>query len=178
MAESNTKKDIALIGGLFLILIGLLVFGRGFTSLNFAPAGTKSARLSTSSASRLTSGKIVDVKVNTLEVKATLASTQKDRQKGLSGRDSLPFEEGMLFVFDSDGNYKIWMKDMEFAIDVIWVDKDKKVVSVASEISPEPGKDDDELTVYEPAGESRYILEMNAGLAEAHDIQPGDAVVF
>src|SRR6266542_6597913 len=59
---------------------------------------------------------------------AQVAKTQPTREKGLSGTTSLRSEEAMLFVYDSDGKWPIWMKDMNYPIDIIWLDKDKKVV--------------------------------------------------
>lgn len=174
----NLKKDLAIIGGLFLLIVALLVFGRGFTTpglIGLPGEGTPTAQDSTSSA-RI-AGK-VRVSSGELNVLAEVAGSSNERKKGLSKRDELPIGEGMIFVFDKSDKYAIWMKDMKFVIDIIWIDKDKKIVDVVANAVPEPGRDDDELTIYRPKAEALYILEINAGLASLNNLQIGDQVNF
>ena len=64
---------------------------------------------------------IVNIVGKTLQV--DLALTDEEKARGLSGRESLDEDEGMLFVFDVPGNYGFWMKDMNFAIDIIWLNE-------------------------------------------------------
>lgn len=63
-------------------------------------------------------GKTVEVKGQTFKV--AIADTDEKRTKGLSGRDNLAQDQGMLFLFDKPGNYPFWMKDMRFPIDIIF----------------------------------------------------------
>ncbi|MBI3341636.1 DUF192 domain-containing protein [Candidatus Curtissbacteria bacterium] len=166
------KKDLAIIAGLFLVIIALLVFGQGYTSLGFmSNQGTASAAVG-GGPSRI---KITD---KTLTIDAEVAATSNLRKKGLSKRDELPFDKGMIFVFDNTGQYGIWMKDMRFAIDIIWIDADKKIVDIVENVPPEPGKADNKLTVYKPRGDAKYVLEINAGLASANGLQIGDPLNF
>lgn len=168
------KKDLALIGGLFLIIVALLVFGQGFTSsglLNKKPSpkgATQEASL----------GEQVNIKIKDLSLKAAVAATSQEHKKGLSGRDGLPLDWSLLFVFGEVKPHVIWMKGMRFAIDIIWIDENKKVVDIAESVPPEPSKKDKDLTRYTPRSDSKYILEMNAGLASLHNIQIGDSVEF
>lgn len=182
------KKDLAIIGGLFLAVAFLVIFGRQFTSSQFInPAGPGE---STRQAARKdTTG----VAVRDLKIEAILADEADERKEGLSDRDGLPISQGMLFVFDKSDTYAIWMKDMKFPIDIIWIDDspahsglspsgsmtgEKKIVDIAQNAVPEPGKDDEELKIYRPKGQAKYVLEINAGLSKLHDLQAGDTVSF
>lgn len=183
----SLKKDLAILGGLVLVVVSLLIFGRGFTTTSFinppkeATATGKTAAGQTASGQSQVNNK-PQVIVRGLTVFAEVAKTREQRQKGLSKRDSLPFNEAMLFVFERSGNYAIWMKDMKFPIDIVWIDNspngDKKVVDIAQNAVPEPGKDDNELRRYVPKSDALYILEINAGLVRANDLQVGDVVSF
>lgn len=165
------KKDLALIGGLFLLLVVLIIFGRGFSTLSqVGPVSVTSQNQS--------SKESTEVKIKTLTVTARIADKADERNEGLGDLDSLPLNEGLLFVFENEGLHTFYMKDMNFAIDIIWVSKDKKIVHIEENVAPEPGKSDEELTRYKPAGNALYVLEVNAGLSSLHDLNVGDPVDF
>lgn len=166
------KKDLAIIFGLVLSIIVLITFGRNFTPLGPAGVGTPSSQ------TQKTQKEAAEVRIKTLNVKARVADSAEKRKKGLSEIDSLPLSEGMLFAFEKEEAYGIWMKDMKFAIDIIWMDKDKKIVDIAKNVAPEPGKKERELTIYKPQRASLYVLEVNAGLTQLHDLEEGDKVEF
>src|SRR6476660_9003938 len=50
-----------------------------------------------------------------------LATTADQRTRGLSGRDSMPRDAGMLFDLGTTQNTSFWMKDMRFPLDMVWV---------------------------------------------------------
>ncbi|MEK7581448.1 MAG: DUF192 domain-containing protein [Patescibacteria group bacterium] len=168
------KKDLAIIGGLFVVIIVLVIFGQGFTSGGFlSSSGTSGS----ATKSAVLSGQI-PVAVKSLNASATVATTPDQRKKGLANLDSLPLNSAMLFVFDHKDSYAIWMKDMRFAIDIIWIDENKKIVDIAQNVAPEPKKKDRELTVYRPKADAKYVLEVNAGLASLNGLVLGDPVQF
>lgn len=168
----SLKKDLGIIFGLFLLIVVLLVFGQGFTTANFFRGETGAGQIFQKS------NGLTVVVVRTLRINTKVATSAGDRKKGLSKRESLPLDEGLLFVFENKGLYGIWMKDMKFAIDVIWIGEDKKIVDIASNAPPEPGKKDGELKIYRPRSEAKYVLEINAGLAILHGLQIGDQANF
>lgn len=90
---------------------------------------------------------------------------------GLSGRDKLDENAGLLFVHDGPGIYGIWMKDMRFPIDVIWLDEDYRVVDMAENVEP-----DSFPKIFEPSPPALYILEVNTGFAERNGIETGDSL--
>lgn len=90
-----------------------------------------------------------------------VARTDEQRQLGLSGREGIANGEALLFVFDEEDYYSIWMKDMKFAIDIIWLSEDKKVTHIERNIQP----DSEPHRRYSPMLPSKYVLEMAAGQA-------------
>jgi uncharacterized membrane protein (UPF0127 family) len=111
----------------------------------------------------------VDGKSFRLEV----ADTNKSRAQGLSGRAGLPPDQVMLFVFDEPSKQCMWMKDMQFAIDMVWLDAEKKVVHVERNVSPDTYPDS--FCAKSPA---KYVLEFSAGQAAALGITPGKTLQF
>lgn len=117
------------------------------------------------------------ISVNDTEVFVEIADSQERMIKGLSGRKSLLKNEGMLFVWNSDRFPTFWMKDMNFAIDIIWIN-DGKVVGFEENAEPEPGKKDEELKRYYPPEPIDAVLEVNAGFVNKNKIKVGDSVKF
>ena len=115
------------------------------------------------------------VKINNQTFNVEVVDTQEKAQLGLSGRKSLPQNQGMLFVFDEKSYHTFWMKDMKFPIDIIFIEGDK-VVSIAENARvPEPDEEEN-LPLYKSGGPINMVLEINAGLSEKHDIKQGDKV--
>lgn len=175
------KKDLALIGGLLAVVLGLLIFGGGFSSVGFLKGISNSSTPSAATRSA-TNADFVDISVKNLKVKAKIASTAEERKIGLANKDSIPVDEGMLFVFESKSKYSIWMKNMRFPIDIIWIDDlpsgEKKIVDMKESVPPQPKLSDKYLTIYKPHEDAKYILEINAGLARSNDVQVGDTIQF
>ncbi len=165
------KKDLAIIAGLFVLIIFLIVFGGPFSSLGFV-----GNQKNVFEQVKKTPDTVVSI--STLKVNAEVANNSALRKKGLSKREPMPFDQGMLFVFENPGNYSIWMKDMKFAIDIIWLDENKRVTDVAIDVPAQPGKKDSELIVYKPNNDARYVLEINAGLVNLNNIRAGDQAFF
>jgi hypothetical protein len=95
-------------------------------------------------------------------------ATNAARERGLSGRDNLAPNSGMLFVFDTDQEWGIWMKDMKFSIDILWLAQDGTVVTVAPNVSPNSYPQS-----FRPTTPARYVLELPAGFAVQHSIGVG-----
>lgn len=102
-----------------------------------------------------------------------IVNDDKGRQLGLSNRQSLPQDHGMLFLFERSDNYSFWMKDMHFPIDIIYINNDT-VVHVFENVPPPKSKRN--LPVYTPDSPSDKVLEINAGLSKKFDITKGTKV--
>lgn len=103
----------------------------------------------------------------TIEVR--IADTWGKRVVGLSGTDSLPANEGMLFVHDEPGEYGYVMRNMAFGIDIVFIDADGTITTI-HEAHPE-----DEQPF---EGSGKYVLEVNVGFTAEHGIEGGDRVVI
>jgi len=103
----------------------------------------------------------------------SIADSQSERQKGLSGRIGLAENEGMLFVFDKEGYYGFWMKEMNFPIDIAWLDKDKKITLIEKNVLPETYP-----KIFNPKSKNLYVLEIKAGFFEKFGIKIGDFAEF
>ncbi len=101
-------------------------------------------------------------------IKHILANTAETRIKGLSGMESLPKDTVMLFVFDTPDKYGIWMKDMNFPIDIIWLDHEGRVITLESNVSP-----DTFPKVFFPPENSLYTIEANSGFIDQNQLEVG-----
>lgn len=108
---------------------------------------------------------ITKVIVSGHEYSVEVVKTAEERRLGLSNRDSLGDNEGMLFIFDAPGFYNFWMKEMKFDIDIVWISGDR-VVSVSQ------GKYKNEFDILRPSEKVDRVLEVNAGSG----IKKGDVV--
>ena len=109
--------------------------------------------------------------IRDVPVKVEVADTPSARRSGLSGKVSLPQGQGMLFIFDEDDFHGIWMKDMLFAIDIIWIDNKFAVIDIKEDVQPESFP-----SIFRPSKRSHYVLEVDSGFVEKHNIKIGDIV--
>ena len=93
------------------------------------------------------------------------------RAQGLSGRPSLPDGTGMFFVFDSLSRQTMWMPDMKFALDIVWLDENLSIVHITSNATPCKSRDD--CPPYSSVKRVKYAIEMTAGQGEAYGFVVG-----
>jgi uncharacterized membrane protein (UPF0127 family) len=105
-----------------------------------------------------------------------VADTQESREQGLSGRAGIEGNDGMLFIFDGPGRYGFWMKDMHFAIDMVWVNKEGVVVYVEENISPDTYFNMNPPRVYMNGPAASYVLELKPGEAQKDGMYLGTKV--
>jgi uncharacterized membrane protein (UPF0127 family) len=101
-----------------------------------------------------------------------VADTPAERGRGLSGREMLPENSGMLFVFDTPGRYGFWMYGMKFPLDIIWIDERLRVVYFVENAQPCVNI----CETYEPPADALYVLEVNAGFVKKYGMKVGDVV--
>ena len=148
---------------IFTFFVGLLIIGGLFVLQN-----RTDTLITESERSPLSTIKVNDVIIN-----IELADTQEKRSRGLSGRVTLPESNGMLFLFGKSGFYSFWMKDMQFPLDIIWIDKNYRIADITKNIPP-----DSFPQAFQPREPVQYVLEVNAGFAEKNNITIADAVDF
>jgi len=105
---------------------------------------------------------------------AQVANTEAAREKGLSGTLNLRSDQAMLFVFDSDGKWPIWMKDMNYPIDIVWLDSNKKVVYIVKNAPPESYP----YEQFTPKENARYVIELPSGTVSQKSIDIGMTAAF
>ena len=126
----------------------------------------------------ITEYKIGDINAGAITIGDTtivveLAKNHPERALGLGGRDSLPQDAGMYFVFPDSDYYQFWMKDMKFPIDIIWIDKFMKIVDIKENVLPDTYPE-----MLTPKEKALTVLEVNAGFAKAHKVSVGDEIKF
>lgn len=104
-----------------------------------------------------------------------VASTAEQQALGLSNRDDIDENSGMLFPFTPAASVSFWMKDMRFALDIIWIANGKVIGIEKNAPSPLPGMETQELPIYRPAQPVDYVLELKAGRSQFFNI--GDNVL-
>ena len=115
--------------------------------------------------------KRMEVKVGNATVNAEVADTLPKQIKGLMFRSSLPQNEGMLFDFGEEGYHEIWMMNMSFPIDIVWINNGK-VVDIRGDAQPCKIF----CPSYGPKEPARYVLEVNANFTNKHGIKIGTKV--
>lgn len=105
-------------------------------------------------------------------ITAELATTEDERARGLSDHESLGTDEGMLFVHDTAGNYTYFMREMDFGIDIIFINETCKITRVHE--APAPGPDEDGRMMQYP-GYGKYVLEVPQG-SLSDKITAGDRI--
>lgn len=107
-------------------------------------------------------------------IQIALAETRAERLTGLSRQRVLGESEGLLFVFNESAEHGIWMRDMNFPIDIIWLDTNLSVVDIKENATPESYRSFDDAEVFTPRLPARYVLEVRAGFVDAQNIIIGD----
>lgn len=108
-----------------------------------------------------------------------MAVSDTERQQGLSGREFMAQDAGMLFVFEDEQPRQFWMKDMRFPLDIIWIDGQCRLVGVSANVpTPPPNADDADIPRAPSNLPVRYVLELNAGEWERAGLSEGDLVEF
>lgn len=108
-------------------------------------------------------------------VNVEVARTQEERTRGLQDRQSLGKDKGMLFIFQKSQKQNFWMKDTFISLDIVWMDRNKKIVFIIPNILP---CKTEKCPVYKPEKDALYVLEVNAGATIELGLKVGDQAVF
>jgi len=104
-----------------------------------------------------------------------LAKTATEQERGLSYRDSMPLDHGMLFVFDNEATVGFWMHEMRFPLDIIWFNSQRQVVYIQQNLEPCTPQN---CPVFNPSIGAMYVLEVNAGFVKSHNVTLGQTFTF
>jgi hypothetical protein len=111
------------------------------------------------------------IMVDDIPLEVQIADTDPRRIRGLMFKDQLPYDQGMIFVFNEPGLYSLWMLNMQFSLDMIWFDQDGKVVHIEKDIPP--CKTVVEISACQsiiPSDKAVYVLEVTSGFIDQNNI--------
>jgi uncharacterized membrane protein (UPF0127 family) len=106
-----------------------------------------------------------------------IADNHGRRAKGLMFRDSLPEDHALLMVFPEKGNHRIWMLGMRFPLDIVFLDSEKRIISIHENASP-LGFNPRTWKTYCSEKHAKYILELVPGTVKKTGTRHGDLVGF
>lgn len=112
------------------------------------------------------------VKIDGIVLEVQIADTDPRRARGLMFQEQLPLDEGMLFVWDDANKRSIWMLNMQFPLDVIWIADNNKVVFIEQNVSPcKTALETVTCPSYKGGSkDAKYVLEVTAGFVDAFKI--------
>jgi len=118
------------------------------------------------------------LKVGENALNVEIADTADERAKGLSGRDQIASDSGMLFVFSESSKYRFWMKGMKIPLDIIFINGGKVVDFLKNVVPPSQNQKDSDLPVLSPTVPVDMVLEVSSNYIDIHGIKVGDDVTL
>ncbi|MGH8559087.1 MAG: DUF192 domain-containing protein [Methylococcales bacterium] len=112
------------------------------------------------------------IQVNDYRISVELAISEEEKACGLSFRDTLAEDHGMLFLYSDKQALTFWMKDTRIPLSIAFLEDNGTILNIL-EMQPMDSK-----TLYHSAAPARYVLEMPAKWFADHQVKPGDRVVF
>jgi len=113
------------------------------------------------------------MQISDISVRASVAETWPERIRGLSNTPYLPMDVVKLFIFDSPGFHSIWMKDMNYPIDILWVDDSFQIIHIEEDAKPETYPN-----LFVPGSPALYVIETASGFVRENQIKIGDQIVI
>ena len=108
-------------------------------------------------------------------ITAELAVSDDERQLGLMYRKKINPDQGMLLVFEQENFYSIWMKNMKIPLDILWLDREKRIVHIERDVPP---CEEDPCPTYTSRFPAIYVLELKVGSVNEHKLKMYDRVDF
>jgi uncharacterized membrane protein (UPF0127 family) len=143
----------------------LLLFGGSVGGLGCERSNSSQTQPSTGAQSL----PAVKMKIGDRTFDLEVARTSDQQATGLMKRDSMPQDHGMIFVFAEERLLEFWMKDTRIPLDIIYLDANGKVVSVA-QMRPY------DLTTISSEVAAQYAIELNAGMVKQAGIKSGQVL--
>jgi uncharacterized membrane protein (UPF0127 family) len=113
-------------------------------------------------------------------LKLKVADSKESREQGLSGVEDFSNFDGMLFVFQTESTQVFWMKDMLLDLDIIWIDKNKKIVGIEKNVSIDSynSSNPNDSQLFTSPSPVMHVLELPAGSSETIGVSVGDILDF
>ena len=112
------------------------------------------------------------IKLDEKFLEVQIADTEPRKVRGLMFQETLPYDQGMLFVFDEPGERSMWMLNMQFNLDIIWFDQNGNVVEILKDVLPckTPLEVMSCTSDGISANNAKYVLEVTSGFVDKFDI--------
>jgi len=147
--------------GLPLIILGIILL----CSMVFLKLSNSDSSCSKS----LTFSKTIKTSLGSIN--AAVAKTEYEKTRGLGGYSCIPKDQGMLFLYDQSSNVCMWMKDMNFPIDIVWMDGTGKIKKIEESIKP-----DTYPKTFCSEEKTSYVLELGSGQSRAFGLSVGSSL--
>lgn len=172
MGSRRTKISVVMI--VVIVAAGVGIWFSSSSHIALTEILPNGVQVSVSGTSRVTCTAYCYINYNHIRLGSALISVEYainlgEWQLGLSGRSSLAPDSGMLFIFPEPMNWAFWMQGMKFPLDIIWIDSNRQVIGITSDISTCSSQ----CSAYYPPAPYSYVLEVNAGYAAKHGIKIG-----
>jgi len=115
---------------------------------------------------------------NGVKVNAETMRSDVELMRGLMFRESLAPNRGMLFIHPSESTFHYWMYQTKIPLDMIWMDHDRRIVEMSLATPPCRSSSAAECPSYGGNFKSKYVLEVNAGIARKNGLKTGDTLDF
>ena len=109
-----------------------------------------------------------------IKINVEIADDNEERMRGLMFREKLDENGGMLFVFDDEGHHAFWMKNTLILLDIIFIDKNLKIVDIKNAQPCE----EESCALYKSSKPAKYVLEVNGNFTINNKIKIGDKIVI
>jgi hypothetical protein len=119
---------------------------------------------------------MIETASGSVKVAVEVADDDGERANGLMNRDSLADGNGMWFIFEDEALRSFWMKDTLVPLDIIFVDKDKEIVSIVEWMTPCEEAEDIACPRYPSYKPAMFALEVPAGFVKNNGVKVGDVV--
>jgi uncharacterized protein len=116
--------------------------------------------------------KFKKILVGKIPLRVEVVDTLEKQERGLMFRQSLPENEGMLFVYREPQELAFWMRNTIIPLDIVFVGADGIILNIHQ------ARPLDESVLYRSAGAAKYVIETNQGWFSRHGIRPGDRITF
>lgn len=160
---------------LYVILAVLAIIIIGFFLFRAFPSG-KSAFISLFPASTLTDKGNATATIQGKSIQLLIAKTPQEQHTGLSDRNSLAQDTGMVFVFNHPDYYLFWMRHMKFPLDIIYL-HGNKIVTLLQNVK-NPAYSVVNPPILRPQAPADKVIEVNAGFAQKYNLKTGDTVAL
>ena len=114
-----------------------------------------------------------EIKIDSKNLSVGIADDNCKQNLGLSGKISLADDTGMFFVFKMPGNYGFWMKDMNFPLDIVWMDDNFGIIGIEKALATSTYPN-----IYGKKYFAKYVLEIPAGYSDKNNIKIGDKILL